>query len=70
MGVGGGWVGGDLRRENLVLYRGTRKPTPVAAVSFVGRREEGRGPQVGGSENVRRGVGGGQKTQDIPGRIE
>lgn len=28
-----------------------------------GRRREGRGPQVGGSENVRRGSVGGQKTQ-------
>lgn len=44
-GLGGGWVGGDLRRENLVLYRGKfRKPTPVAAVSsWVGRRRGRKG---------------------------
>lgn len=61
-GVGGRLGGGDLRRENLVPYRGKfRKPTPVAAVSLQGAP----GRWIRECQERR---GGWSEDSDIPGR--
>ena len=67
-GLRGGWVGGDLGRENLVPYKeansGSLLQWQLCPLGW-GGGEEGRGPQVGGTDQRRSGEEwvGGQKTQ-------
>lgn len=67
-GLGGGWVDEDLGRENLVPYEGANSGSllqwQLCPLGW-GGGEEGRGPQVGGTEQrtSREEWVGGQKTQ-------